>query len=121
VHRIFMQLDNQQLIKFLQQGGALVDVRREDEWRQVGVVAGSHLLTFFRQDGESDPQNWLAQLNRLVPEEQPLALICRSGRRTGLVCDFLINTTGRRELYHLTEGILGWLAEGLPVVAIAAT
>ncbi len=40
MHRTFMPLSNQQLIKFLQKGGALVDVRREDEWHQVGVVGG---------------------------------------------------------------------------------
>lgn len=118
MRRKIMQLNNQELIKFLQQGGALVDIRRAEEWRQSGVVAESLLLTFFAQDGSSEPSDWLQQLNRLVSPERPLALICRSGYRTTLICDFLIEATDRRKICHLTEGILGWLAAGLPVVEI---
>ncbi len=112
----FMQMNNQELSRFLQQGGLLVDIRRGEEWCLTGVIEGSLLLTFFAADGSSDPQDWLAQLNRQLPPDQPLALICRSGYRTGLIGEFLLEVTERKEIYHLTDGILGWLAEGFPVV-----
>jgi len=115
VHRKYQQLNNQELISLLQNGGVLVDIRRPEEWRLTGVVDGSHLLTFFAQDGSSEPLVWLEQLAQLVPEEQPLALLCRSGYRTGLICDFLLEVTPQREIYNVTEGVLGWLAAGLPV------
>lgn len=115
MQRKVQQINNQQLRDLLQRGGALVDIRREEEWRLTGVVEGSQLLTFFAQDGSSDPPAWLEQLTLLVPEEQPLALICRSGYRTGLIGDFLVEATQRSELYNVSEGILGWLAAGYPV------
>lgn len=111
----FLQMNNLGLTELLQQGGALVDIRREEEWRSTGVVERSHLLTFFAADGSSDPLVWLQKLNHLIPAEQPLALICRSGYRTGLICDFLAETTERSEIYNLTDGILGWLSAGMPV------
>lgn len=116
MQRKYLQMTNQQLIDFMNRGGALVDIRREDEWHLTGVVEQSILLTFYAADGSSDPNEWLAQLNRLVPPEQPLALICRSGYRTTFICDFLLEVTTRPEIHNLTNGILGWLAEQLPVV-----
>ena len=61
--------------KLLQQGAAIIDVRRPDEWQLTGIVAESHLLTFFDAQGDSQPEEWLRQLDLLVPVEQPLLLI----------------------------------------------
>lgn len=118
MQRTFKQMNNQELVLLQQQGGALVDIRRAEEWALTGVVAGSLLLTFFSHDGQSDPADWLLRLNRQVPAEQPVGLICRSGYRTSLVGEFLLETTQRRDVYHLSEGILGWLAAGRAVTDV---
>ena len=117
---MFKQLSNQQLIQFIERGGGLVDIRRPEEWRQTGVIADSQLLTFFAQDGGSDLLRWQQQLSQLVPPEQPLALVCRSGYRTGVAAEALLAAGVRAEIYHLSDGILGWLAEKLPVIPVAS-
>lgn len=117
MRKVYKQMDNHQLCKFMQAGGVLVDIRRAEEWRLTGIVEGSVLLTFFTADGSSNPENWLKQLNALVPAEKSIALICRSGYRTGLICEYLIEVCSRPEVFNLTEGILGWLANEYPVVA----
>jgi len=71
----YHHIDNDELSRLLQDGAAIVDVRRPEEWAQTGVIAGSELLTFFTATGQSNPQEWLAQLDQLVPPEQPLLLI----------------------------------------------
>lgn len=114
----YFQLNNEELNDFLQADGVLVDIRREEEWRATGVVEGSLLLTFYAADGSSQPDLWLAELNRLVPLEQPVALICRTGYRTSLICDFLLEASEREKIYNHTHGIFGWLAEKLPVVSV---
>ena len=115
----YEQIKSQRLKKLLNEGVVLVDIRRQDEWKMTGIVAGSVLLTFFYQTGAADPADWLQQLHQQVPIEAPLALICRSGYRTNLVCDFLCQTSPRDSLYNVAGGILGWLAAGLPVVPAA--
>lgn len=115
--RKFSQLTNQELIDFLAAGGVLIDIRREEEWRKTGVVEGSLLLTFFAADGSSQPKLWLNELNRLVPTDKPIALICRTGYRTSLICDFLLEGEGREKFYNHTSGIFGWMAERLPLVS----
>jgi len=42
----YNNLNNEQLKTLLEQGVPMYDIRRPEEWRQTGVVAGSRLLTF---------------------------------------------------------------------------
>ncbi len=117
----YQQVMSRDLPKLLQQGCILVDIRRPEEWRMTGVVAGSHRLTFFDADGNCQLEQWLSALAGLAPKEVPLALICRTGHRTSLICEMLADSGERTELYNVTDGIFGWLAEGLPVVAVGPT
>ena len=112
----YRQIMSRDLPERLQQGAILVDIRRQEEWQQTGIVAGSRLLTFYDAQGKSDPERWLNDLNRIAPLERPLLLICRTGQRTIDVCEFLTAVADRRQIYNVTDGIFGWLAAGLPVV-----
>ncbi|HEY5673673.1 MAG TPA: rhodanese-like domain-containing protein [Malonomonas sp.] len=112
------QLQCHELKKLLAADLILVDIRRQEEWLSTGVIEGSLCLTFFDQSGNADAADWLRQLDQLVPVGKPLALICRSGYRTGLVCDFLSQVSDRAQLYNVAGGILEWLAAGLPVVKL---
>ena len=94
-------------------GKILVDIRRPEEWRTTGVIEGSHLLTFDKED----IAGWLTGLTRVASPEDDLVLICRTGTRTGIILDFLHDQTPYRQARHLDGGILDWLGNGLPVVA----
>ena len=61
--------------KILQQGAAIIDIRRPEEWQLIGTVADSILLTFFDQEGNCNPEAWLQQLNQKVTGDIPLVLI----------------------------------------------
>ena len=75
IRKKYKQVRSADTPELLQQGAAIIDVRRSDEWRLTGIVAGSQLLTFFDDQGNSQPEEWLRQLDLLVPVEQPLLLI----------------------------------------------
>lgn len=95
---------------------SLIDIRRPEEWQQTGVVADSCLLTLFDRQGQGDPRAWLDQVLKYTPDQLPLVLICRSGYRSRLACEFLGQVVEGRSICNLSDGILGWLAAGLPVV-----
>ena len=111
---------NATLQQLLEVGVPLIDVRRPDEWQATGMVPGSRPLTFFDARGECDPAAWLQALAEQVPPGEPLALICRSGQRTGRIAAFLQQTRAYPTIYDVNQGILGWLGENLPVAAAAA-
>ena len=75
IRKKYKQAGSTDTLELLRQGAAIIDVRRQDEWQLTGVVAGSHPLTFFDALGNSQPDEWLQQLDQLVPVGQPLLLI----------------------------------------------
>jgi len=95
-------------------GKILVDIRQPNEWQTTGVIDGCHLLTFT----EADIDGWLAELGKVATPDDDLVLVCRTGRRTGILLDFLTSQTPYCRAQHLADGILGWIGNGLPVIFV---
>lgn len=110
----FTEVDNGRLSELMEEGVTLVDVRRPDEWAETGVVEGSHLLTAFDERGNL-VETFPADLHRLVKPDEPVAIICRVGNRTGLLAWAMRGQAGYEEVYNVTDGITAWIAEGRPV------
>ena len=108
-------LTDEELQQMVKDGVPVIDIRRPGEWDQTGVVAGSHLMTFFDQRGNYDLDAWLRQLEPIAGEDDPFILVCRTGNRTGQVGDFLQGKLKYNRVYHLEKGITHWIAAGLPV------
>ncbi len=101
-------------LKDLQQGDALlVDIRTPREWRQTGLVPGSHPLMYFDETGHADTDRFLTSLEALGgTKDHPVVLICRSGHRSSQLAQILLKDKGYSSVYHLEQGIQGWLKEG---------
>ncbi|CAM4381140.1 rhodanese-like domain-containing protein [Paenibacillus tarimensis] len=75
----------------------LVDVRERDEWQE-GHIAEARLI----------PMSELAdRVDELKADEEPVILICRSGGRSGKVCDYL-HAQGI-PVINVTGGMLSWM------------
>ena len=74
--------DNDKIISLMKQGVPLVDIRTNSEWQNTGIIKNSKLLTFFDKDGKSDVKSWMNKLRKMVKKDQPIIIICRSGRRS---------------------------------------
>jgi rhodanese-related sulfurtransferase len=109
-------IDNEALKALMAQGVPIIDIRRPDEWKQTGVVKGSHLNTFFDRNGRYDVRAWLAKLAPIAGKDDPFILICRTGNRTGTVSRFLDQKLGYKKVYNVQRGITDWIRKGNPVV-----
>jgi len=112
-----LQADVQQLdaaaLAALPEDVLLVDIRRPDEWRDTGIVAGALPLTFFERDGSYDAPSWLAALDAaLESRSAPVVLICRSGVRSARVAALLDERLGYTAVGHVTRGIVDWRKRG---------
>ena len=115
-HAEVINIDNAELVRLTASGVPLVDIRTEGEWKDGGVMAGSKLLTFFDEAGRSDPPQWLAKLKAVTKPDQPVILVCRSGRRSSAAAQFLSAEAGYKTVYNVSKGMNGWVGEGRPVV-----
>ncbi len=93
----------------------LIDVRTPDEWRNTGIAQGAVPISM--QD--TDFLNKLAQLTEANPGK-PVAFICASGRRSGIVQAELARR-GYENVFSVYGGTTGsseapgWIREGLPI------
>ena len=105
--------DNDKIISLMKQGVPLIDIRTNSEWRSTGIIKNSKLLTFFDRDGKSDVKSWMNKLREMAKKDQPLIIICRSGRRSGIVSDMLVNEENYSKVYNANSGIMAWINSGL--------
>lgn len=80
----------------------IVDCRETDE-HQAQHVPGTLLLPM---------SELLARIDE-VPTDRPLAILCRSGNRSGQVTDYLNQQGTHGEVANIVGGILAWAVDGL--------
>jgi rhodanese-related sulfurtransferase len=81
----------------------IVDCREEAEY-DATRVDGVPLIPM---------SEFLARVDEL-PEDRPMAILCRSGSRSAQVADYLTATGDHGEVDNVAGGIIAWAAEGLP-------
>ena len=113
VHADVQPADNAKIISLMKQGVPLIDIRTSSEWQNTGIIESSKLLTFFDKDGKSDVKSWMNKLREMVKKDQPIIIICRSGRRSGIVSDMLVNEENYSKVYNANSGIMAWINSGL--------
>ena len=111
-----LNIDNAELARLQAKGVPVIDVRTPDEWRDTGVIKGAKLMTF-SVNGAFDKAAWLKQEQQVVKPGEPVVLICRSGRRSKAVADYLESQPVKGKIYNASGGMDGWKSEGRPVVA----
>ena len=111
-----IEIGNIELKSLLQKNIPLIDIRRKDEWKSTGIVDNSILMTFFDKNGKANTNEWLKELNKIANKNDPVILICRTGRRTGIISKFLSEKVGYRLIYDVTDGITDWIKKGNTVV-----
>ena len=115
-----INIDNAELARLTASGVPVVDIRTEGEWKETGVMAGSKRLTFFDEAGQSNPPQWLEKLKAVAKPDQPVILVCRSGKRSSAAAQFLSEQAGYKTVYNVSKGMNGWVGEGRPVVPVAS-
>ena len=111
-----IEIGNIELKSLLQKKIPLIDIRRKDEWKSTGIVENSILMTFFDKNGKANTNKWIKELNKIANKNDPVILICRTGRRTGIISKFLSEKVGYRLIYDVTDGITDWIKKGNTVV-----
>jgi rhodanese-related sulfurtransferase len=83
-------------------GAQLVDVRADHEWEAGRIGGAKHL-----------PLPELAERTGEIDKERPVVLYCRGGNRSTMATEALAEAG--YDAFKLSEGIVGWAGEGLPL------
>ena len=110
----YTDIDNAELKKLLSEGVKIYDIRRDDEWKQTGVVAGSQRLTLFDARGGQN-KDFMPAFTQQVNKDEPVILICRTGNRTKAAAQYFGKQLGYTQVYNVKDGITKWISDGNPV------
>ena len=88
----------------------IVDVRTLAEWEDTGVIDGAKTITF----DPNDKQNFFNELSKQVDLKKPVALICRSGRRSMAAANAIDN--GELNIINLDGGMMHLINQGYKTI-----
>tara|TARA_B100001063_G_C16587178_1_gene463743 strand:- start:337 stop:663 length:327 start_codon:yes stop_codon:yes gene_type:complete len=102
----FKSLSIQESLDVIEEGALIIDVREESEYNQ-SHIENSILIPLSRFD--------INELNKNNPDNKKIIIHCRSGKRSKLAANILINQNYIGEIYEMDEGIIGWIESKLLV------
>lgn len=110
-------VDIEQMLELKRRHNALIiDIRTEQEWTETGMIPESIPLQFFDAEGRYDAARWLTALEKLrASPDQPIVLVCRSGKRSERLGNLLTQNIGLSNIYHLENGIQRWVQARYPI------
>ncbi len=111
-----VEVNNDKIDKLIKVGVPLVDIRTKREWYETGVIDQSNLLTFFDKYGDSEVEEWITKFEKIAGRKDPVIIICRSGRRSRVVADYLVQNENYLIVYHATNGIKSWIESNNKIV-----
>jgi len=100
---------------FVNKNIKIIDIRTPAEWKETGIVKDSYPIMFFDEKGNFNVESFLNQLNSIVKKDEPFALICRVGSRTGMLSEFLSEKLGYKVI-NLKGGITKMIQEGYKTI-----
>jgi rhodanese-related sulfurtransferase len=96
------EVSREEARRLVKEGAQLVDVRADHEW-EAGRIAGAKHV----------PLPELPQRTEEIEKDRPVVVYCRGGNRSSMAAAAL-NEAGF-EAVKLSEGIVGWNEEDLPL------
>jgi rhodanese-related sulfurtransferase len=96
------EVSREEARKLVEDGAQLVDVRADHEWDAGHISGAKHI-----------PLDELAERVGELDREQPVVVTCRGGNRSTMAAVALAEAGF--DAAKLSEGVVGWAEEGLPL------
>ena len=96
------EVSREEARKMVEEGAQLVDVRAEHEWNAGHIAGAKHV-----------PLPELPQRTGEIAQDRPVVVYCRGGNRSSMATAAL--TDAGFEAVKLTDGIVGWSEDDLPL------
>ena len=113
----FKTIGVEEFEKLKAEGLPVIDIRTAGEWKDTGIIEGSHKITFFSEQGQALLADWFFEVGHLVKDKkEPFIIYCAHASRTQSLGQGLIQM-GFENVYELKDGIEnGWIKAGKKTV-----
>ena len=114
------EFTTEQLINAQNNGSVIIDIRSSDEWIETGIIEGAETITAFSSNGKLHNDFRKKFFSLIESKDTPIVLYCRSGNRSKMLGNALVNQADYTNVSHLSKGIIGWQKDGKNTIATKA-
>ncbi|QCD44723.1 rhodanese-like domain-containing protein [Campylobacter mucosalis] len=91
----------------------LVDIRTEFEIQETGLIEGAVNVVFTKEQDKFYKDKFIDELKQHIDITKPFALICRTGRRSGKVAEWI--DSDQFDITHFSGGINELIKNGYKI------
>ena len=104
----FKSLNIQDSIEAIKKGAIIIDVREQTEYDQAHIQ-NSFLLPLSTVSAE--------EVRKINSQNKTIIIHCRSGKRSKVAANILLNQNYTGEILEIDEGIIGWIENNQPIIS----
>ena len=104
----FKSLNIQDSIEAIKKGAIIIDVREQTEYDQAHIQ-NSFLLPLSTVSAE--------EVRKINSQNKTIIIHCRSGKRSKVAANILLNQDYTGEILEIDDGIIGWIENNQPIIS----
>ncbi|RXK02943.1 rhodanese-like domain-containing protein [Halarcobacter bivalviorum] len=103
-------VDVKELIELKQKGIKIIDIRKQKDIKETGIIPTSYRLSFYKKDGTINKEKWLNSFINLVGNTNiKFVLISEDGKKAKHGAELLQDKKGYIYPLYLEGGINAWI------------
>lgn len=103
-------INAKQLEKLMKIGVKIIDIRKEKQIQQTGIIPTSYRLSFYEKNNDKQRRLWLRQFVNIIDDKKiKFVLIAQNSKQAKLAAHILKDQRGYKQPLYLKGGIDTWI------------
>ena len=119
VNAEIIDINNRELGNLIEKKIKIIDVRTENEWKSIGIIKGSFLISLLNKNKKFIFEDWYEIFNNNFGNNKSIIFICASGVRSNYISHLVKNKNPDLIVYNLKKGINNWIRSGYKIERIS--
>ena len=107
-----LNINNNELIQLIKNDIQIIDVRTENEWKSIGVIKDSLLISLLDKKNRFWFEKWYLRFKAKIEKNKSVVFVCASGVRSNYIAQLLKQKKPDLNIYNLKKGINSWIRSG---------
>ena len=112
VNAEFININNRELSNLIEKKIKIIDVRTQNEWKSIGIIKGSFLVSLLNKNKKFIFEDWFAMFENNFGKNKSIIFICASGVRSNYISHLVKKKKPDLNIYNLKKGINYWIKSG---------
>ena len=114
-----IDINNRELSNLIEKEIQIIDVRTQIEWKSIGIIKGSFLISLLNNNKKFIFEEWYEILKNKFDKNKSIIFICASGVRSNYISHLVKKKKPDLIVYNLKKGINHWIRSGYKIQTLS--